>query len=170
MGILPPDEITIAETLKRAGYRTGLFGKLHFTPEGYTRDVLQNDYELTDVGVFLAPAGVLSAATRAAVEDPFKKHYGFDCRYPVADNNWGHYLEWLTEVSPGHVKHHVAENWGRPREGVKFGDSPPATRIHHTLVSDFFDSHVPPELHPSCFIVEKAAEFLPNAKRCTVMC
>ena len=160
MGILPPDEITIAETLKRAGYRTGLFGKLHFTPEGYTRDVLENDYELTDVGTFLEPAGIASAATRAAVEDPFKKHYGFDCRYGVADNNWGHYLDWLTEVSPGHVKHHVSENWGRPRGGVKFGDSPPATRLYHPLVPDFFDSHIPPELHPSYFIVEKAVEFI----------
>ena len=65
MGILLPDEVTLAETLQRAGYVTGLFGKLHFTPEGYTRDQLKSGYAIDDVGPFLEPAGVLSAATRA---------------------------------------------------------------------------------------------------------
>lgn len=49
MGILLPDEITLAETFKRNGYRTGLFGKLHFTPMGYTLDRLNCEYELDDM-------------------------------------------------------------------------------------------------------------------------
>ena len=160
MGILPPDEITLAETLKRAGYHTGVFGKLHFTPEIYTRNALNSDYEATDVTPFLEPAGILSAATRAAVEDPFKRNYGFDANFAIADHNWGRYLDWLQERSSQHIQHHVAENWGRGRLGVNYGDSPPATRVFHPLVTDFFDSHMPPDLHPSYFIVEKAVEFV----------
>ena len=160
MGILPPDEITLAETLQRAGYRTGMFGKLHFTPEGYTRNVLATDDEVIDVTPFLAPAGIDSAATRAAASDPFKRKYGFQTDFAVADNNWGRYLDWLTERSPQHVGAFVAENWNRGRGGVHYGDSPPATRMFHPQGRDFFDSHIPPELHPSCFIVDKAVEFI----------
>ena len=160
MGILPPEETTVAETLRRAGYRTGVFGKLHFTPMGYTLRALGTEYELDDVTPFLEPAGVLSAATRAAVCDPFKKDYGFDVSFTTADSTWGHYLDWLAEVSPEHVMHHVAENWGRARGGVSYGSSPPARRMFHPLVADFFDSHMPAELHPSYFIVEKTIEFI----------
>ena len=160
MGILPPDEITLAETLRRAGYRTGMFGKLHFLPEGYTRNKLESDYELMDVTPFLAPAGVLSAATKAAAADPFKTNYGFDEGLPVADCNWGHYWDWLDEVSPEHVRLHAAENWSRGRDGVECRSSPPAKRMFAPMAHDFFDSNIPAELHPSYFIVEKAIEFV----------
>jgi len=58
MGLVPPTEVTLAESLKRAGYVTGLFGKLHFTPMGYTLRALQTDHEVDDAGPFLAPAGI----------------------------------------------------------------------------------------------------------------
>jgi arylsulfatase A-like enzyme len=167
MGILLPDEVTLAETLQRAGYVTGLFGKLHFTPEGYTRDQLKSGYAIDDVRPFLEPAGVLSAATEAASEDPVKQNYSFQTSVGITDNNWDRYLDWLRERAPGcpaetagRVKHFVSENWGRPQEGVSYGSSPPATRLFHPLVRDFFDSHVPAEVHPSAFIVEKALEFV----------
>ena len=47
----------LTEELKRAGYATGLFGKLHFTPMGYTTRTLGHDYETNDATPFLAPAG-----------------------------------------------------------------------------------------------------------------
>ncbi len=159
MGLLPPDEITLAETLKRAGYVTGLFGKLHFTPMGYTTRVLGTDYELSTPWPFLQPAGILSAATRAAADDPYKRNYGFDVNKGVGDHTWGHYLDWLRQEAPEHVKDHVAENWGLGRDGVKYGDSPPATRLFQPIVTDFFDSHLPAEVHPSAYIVREALAF-----------
>jgi len=160
MGLLPPDEVTLAETLKRAGYRTGMFGKLHFTPQGYTLHDRGADRPVFDAGFFLEDAGILSAATRAAVEDPYKRNYGFDVCVGVEDLLWGHYLDWLAEVSPEHRKYAVAENWGRKTDGVKYNQSPPAIPRFRSHVSDFFDSGIPAELHPSRFIVEKTLEFI----------
>lgn len=48
MGILPPLETTFPETLKRAGYLTAAFGKVHLTPEQYTRSRLGSDVPILD--------------------------------------------------------------------------------------------------------------------------
>jgi arylsulfatase A-like enzyme len=166
MGLLPPTETTLAEELRRAGYTTGLFGKLHFTPMGYTTRTLGHDYETNDATPFLEAAGILSAATRAAVEDPYKRHYGFDVSKGAGDHTWGHYLDWLREAAPEHVKDHVSENWGLGRDGVKYGDAPPATRLFQPTVSDFFDSHLPAEVHPSAWMVRETLAFAEaNASR-----
>ncbi|MBI3974370.1 MAG: sulfatase-like hydrolase/transferase [Chloroflexi bacterium] len=159
MGVLPPTETTLAEELHRTGYATGLFGKLHFTPMGYTTRTLGHDYETNDASPFLAAAGIDSVATRAAAEDPMKRNYGFDVNKGVGDHTWGHYLDWLQEVAPEHVQDHVAENWGLGRAGVHYGDSPPATRLFQPTVTDFFDSHMPAEVHPSSWMVQEALAF-----------
>jgi arylsulfatase A-like enzyme len=159
MGLLPPTETTLAEELRRAGYATGLFGKLHLTPMGYTTRSLGHDYETNDAAPYLEPAGILSAATRAAVEDPMKRNYGFDLNKGAGDLTWGHYRDWLREAAPEHVQDHVAENWGLGRDGVRYGDSPPATRLFLPIVTDFFDSHLPAEVHPSAWMVREALAF-----------
>lgn len=127
---------------------------------GYTLHNLASEHAINDARPFLEPAGILSEATRAALEDPAKKNYGFDVAVGIEDSLWGHYLDWLRERAPDRVSDFVAENWGRPQEGVSYGSSPPATRLFHPLVTDFFDSHLPAEVHPSAFIVEKALEFV----------
>ena len=159
MGILPPDEITIAETLRRAGYATGMFGKLHFTPQSYTHQTLGSDKPL-DVDEFLGAAGVDSPWARLAAEDPMKKSYGFDESIGVEDSLWGHWLDWLERESPEYVPHAVAENWGPGRAGIKYGANPPATRMFHPTVGDFFDSHIPAELSASRYIVDRSIDFI----------
>lgn len=159
MGVLPPTETTLAEELRRAGYATGLFGKLHFTPMGFTTQTLGHDYETNDATPFLAAAGIDTVANRAAAADPMKRRYGFDVEKGCGDHTWGHYLDWLQEASPEHVRHHVSENWGLGRQGVTYGASPPASRVFHPTVSDFFDSHLPAEVHPSTWMVQEALAF-----------
>lgn len=160
MGVLPPSEVTLAEALKRAGYRTGMFGKLHLTPEGYTLHDRGVDRPVFDAGFFLEDAGILSESNRAAVADPYKKNYGFDVCVGVEDMLWGNYLDWLAEVSPEHRRCAVAENWGRETDGVKYAQTPPAAPMFRSHVTDFFDSRIPAEFHPSRFIVEKTLEFI----------
>jgi len=82
----------------------------------------------------------------------------------VDDNLWGHYLDWLASAGPQHVAHHVSENWGAERDGVKFASSPPARRMYPDLVRDFFDSNMPAELHPSTFIMQRTIEFIREHK------
>ncbi|MBI3974356.1 MAG: sulfatase-like hydrolase/transferase [Chloroflexi bacterium] len=160
MGLLPPEEITLAEALKRAGYVTGTFGKLHLTSMGYTLYDLGDDHEIDDARPFLEPCGILTTGMVAAAADPCKQRYGFDVTVGAGDMTWGYYLDWLQAVAPEHVKHHCAENWGLGRAGVQFGDSPPATRMFYPPIRDFFDSHLPAEVHPSRFIVEQTLRFI----------
>jgi arylsulfatase A-like enzyme len=157
MGILPPEETTIAETLRRNGYATGMFGKLHLTPMGYTRLVLNSETPL-DVDHFLGAAGVDSPWSRAAAEDPMKRSYGFDETVGVEDSLWGHWLDWLEHESPEHARYAQAENWRASRSALKYGEH--ARRMFHPTVSDFFDSRIPAELSASRFIVDRSIDYI----------
>jgi arylsulfatase A-like enzyme len=158
MGLLPPTEVTLAETLKRAGYVTGMFGKLHFTPQTYTRREIGSEYPIIDAGVYLEPSGIQSASSRAAVEDPYKKTYGFDVHVGVEDSLWGPYLDWLEKEAPELVPAHCSENWSCARGGTRF-NGPPARRQYDGM-GDFFDSNMPGEMHPSAFIVDQTLAFI----------
>lgn len=161
MGILPPEETTIAETLRRNGYATGMFGKLHLTPMAYTRLNLKSEIPL-DVDHFLGPARVDSPWSRLAAEDPMKKSYGFDENVGVEDSLWGHWLDWLEEISPEHSKYAQAENWRASRSGTPCGNY--ARRVFQPPVHDFFDSRIPAELSASRFIVERSIDYIRRNK------
>ena len=157
MGILPPEETTIAETLRRNGYATGMFGKLHFTPMGFTRLNLNSEVPL-DVDRFLGPTGIDSPWSRRAAQDPMKKSYGFDETIGVEDSLWGHWLDWLEKESPEHAKYAQTENWRASRSELKYGEN--ARRMFHPDVSDFFDSRMPAELSASRFIVDRSIDYI----------
>jgi arylsulfatase A-like enzyme len=157
MGILPPEEITIAETLRRNGYVTGMFGKLHLTPMGYTRLVLGSEVPL-DVDHFLGSTGIDSPWSRLAAEDPMKKSYGFDETVGVEDSLWGHWLDWLEAESPEHAKYAQAENWRASRSEVKYGEG--ARRMFAPTVGDFFESRIPADLSASRFIVDRSIDYI----------
>jgi arylsulfatase A-like enzyme len=163
MDVQHPDEVFMSETFKRGGYRTGMFGKLHITPELYTLRDLHEEHELGDAEPFLKAAGLDSPGMLAAAQDRYKKNYGFDVDFPVADNNWGHYFDWLEKVSPDLLPVHVSENWGNARNGTGFGQ-PPSVRYYQEQTYDLFDSKMPAQFHPSSYIVEKAIEFVKGSK------
>ena len=48
MAILGPQEMTLAEDLLRRGFDTAVFGKLHLTPQLYTRDTFNTHEPVSD--------------------------------------------------------------------------------------------------------------------------
>ncbi len=136
MGILPPSETTLAEALARAGYRTGAFGKIHFTPEKYTKQELHSDVPILDWRRFARDAALAPIA-----EDPVKQDYGFQIHVGCDDACQGLFQEWLRRCAPTLA--------GLPRpQGL-----PNAPR-------DLFVSPYPSEFHQTRFIAAQAAEFL----------
>ena len=95
MGVLPPSEITFPEVLQRHGFRTGAFGKVHFTPQQYTLNQLQTDMPTLDWRQF-AEDGLIAPVP----DDPCKTNYGFETYTGCEDILYGRFREWLGETAP----------------------------------------------------------------------
>ena len=148
--LLDPRETTLPEILQRANYRTGMFGKLHLTPQQYTRQVLKSDRPITDAGPFLAAAGLPPGP-----EDPVKRNYGFQEVVAFEDILWGEYGRWLAERDP-------------TMPGMRYGPGGPRPGWQPQFevgLKDVGVSPVPAALHPSAFIGASAADFFARRHR-----
>jgi len=141
MGVLPPAETTFPELLRRAGYSTGAFGKVHLTPERYTRDQLGSDVPILDWRAF-APEAVLPPFP----DDPVKESYGFDTHIGCDDANQGNFRAWLRERCP--------ELADKPRGTPEPGWLP-----------DQFVSPFPTKWHQSTYISQTAEAFIRQQDR-----
>ena len=137
MGILPPSEITLPETLKRNGYNTGAFGKVHFTPEVYTRNHLKSSAPILDWRRF-GEAACLSPIA----DDPCKVDYGFDVHVGCDDSCQGLFHQWLAQRAPELVS----------QKPTRYEDLPSPT--------DLYASAYPSEHHQSTFIAESCIDWL----------
>lgn len=90
MGILPPAETTFPEWLRRQGYNTGAFGKVHFTPEQFTCKNLGSRVPILDWRSFAA-----EAAFPPIPDDPYKENYGFEVHEGCDDACRGLHQAWL---------------------------------------------------------------------------
>lgn len=148
--LLDPHETTITEILRRSGYRTGMFGKLHLTPQEYTRRDLGSDRPIIDPSPFLGPAGL-----PPMTDDPLKQNYGFTDAVGFEDILWGEYRDWIKERDPALAAR-------MPTDSAGYGDCwKPlgADDIGSGSLADVGHSTIPPELHPSSFIAESACAF-----------
>jgi len=137
MGILPPQETTLPEVLRRHGYRTGAFGKVHFTPELYTRDQLHSDVPILDWRPFAE-----AAALRPIPDDPYKENYGFEVHVGCDDACQGNFRAWLAERAP------------------KLKDCTPERPTDGSSPGDLYVSPFPSEYHQSTYIATEAERFL----------
>ena len=142
--LLDPRETTLQELLHDAGYSTGLFGKLHLTPQQYTIEQLGTNYADCDAGPFLEPAGL------PPMDDTLKRHFGFEESVGYEDDLIGHYVDWVRERDPALAEQLPFKGMAKwPGRSADLGS--PLGGVGQTIV--------PPELHPSTFIAESASEF-----------
>ena len=142
MGVLPPAETTLPEWLQRQGYVTGAFGKVHFTPEQYSRRILGLDSPSIDWKKF-----ALDAAIRPVPDDIYKENYGFNQYIGYEDILHGEFESWL--------KAHCPELLAQNRPESLYQDGP----------GDLFVSPYPSEFHPSTFITEQTMAFIREQAR-----
>ena len=155
--VLDPWEPTLPTLLQRAGYRTGLFGKLHLTPQQYTLDTLKTDRPVTDAAPFLGPAGFAAPMPT----DPTQQRYGFQEATAIEDALWGEYLAWLVARAPDLAARLPLADWRAGRVDARRVCQQAFWRSEFpgTPLADVGASDLPWELHPSLFIGDSAADF-----------
>ncbi len=134
---LPPDEAVLPELLRRAGYRTASFGKLHLAPFGLTLDTPAQDHER-------AESTHSWAAGRETMRLPY---YGLEHVYYVGGHGhytFGHYRRELDEAHPGAWEQML----------------PPRPLKHPTLRGECWKSTIPEELHYNTVIADRTIEYL----------
>ena len=136
MGVLPPSETTLPELLQRNGYRTGAFGKVHLTPEKYTKQDLGSEVPILDWRRFAD-----DAAISPIPDDPCKSDYGFQVHVGCDDACQGNFRAWLRE------------------EKAEFAESRPE-KLHKDGPGDLFVSPFPSEFHQSSYIASQAIDFI----------
>ncbi|MCK5802964.1 MAG: sulfatase-like hydrolase/transferase [Lentisphaeria bacterium] len=153
--LLDPREVTIQECLQRRGYRTGLFGKLHLTPQLFTRDNLNSTRPITDATPFLEAAGIPPIPS-----DPCKRNYGFQHTVGFEDILWGEYLDWLVERHPD-VATPMLQDAPSDQEWTRadFQKAFVTSQFPGGSLGDVGCMRIPAACHPSRFIAESAAEY-----------
>ncbi len=136
MGVLPPAETTFPEVLRRQGYHTAAFGKVHLTPELYTLRQLKTDVPTLDWRRFAAD-GLLNPPP----DDSCKENYGFALHQGYEDALPGRFRAWLRERAPSLLE----------KEPLPAAPDEPR---------DLWVSPYPSEFHPSTFIAREAAEYI----------
>ena len=136
MGILPPAETTFPELLRRGGFRTAAFGKVHLTPEQYTRAQLQTDVPTLDWRPFARDAELSPIP-----DDPFKQNYGFETYVGCEDILHGNFHVWLAQKHPD-----LLDRKPEPLTAAGPGD--------------LFISPYPSAAHPTTFIAEQTEQFI----------
>ncbi len=137
MGILPPQETTLPEQLRRHGYRTAAFGKVHLTPEQFTRSELGSNVPILDWRRFARPA-MLSPIPH----DPYKRDYGFERHVGCEDILQGNFNTWLRHEAPNLAEPARPEPWSADGPG------------------DLWISPYPAEFHPTTYIAKQAEQFI----------
>jgi arylsulfatase A-like enzyme len=125
MGILPPQETTTAELFQRAGYHTGAMGKLHLTPQLYSKAQLGIDSPCLDWRRFAH-----DAALCPAVDDPCKSSYGFIEHVGCDDTLQGNHRRWVASQNPELAD--VRPTYPMPEVSRETFVSPYSTELHQT--------------------------------------
>src|SRR5690606_21590682 len=88
-------ETTTPELFQRAGYRTGAQGKVHLTPQVYSRDQLGMDAPSLDWKIFAKDSCLIPPTP-----DPFKTNYGFEEHIGCDDTLKGNHLRSVKKSEP----------------------------------------------------------------------